>query len=234
MYGHGRSADQFAKSNEERDETEEIITDLIKRGPAVGIIMVVATQNPDKDILPTGIRDNIGTRFAMRVFTHSPVTWCSVVACRCPATRRTRSPALTRAWATWSGRLTTSIPRSCTASTSTRRGRVVIGRARALRNDAGTLTGQAIGHTPVVRSSLLDDVHTAMSGDRMHCAPLAERLATLHPEQYGSWDATTLGSALRKQGVIVKTMTIARVGGVMGVRRAEIEKIRQARDTASD
>jgi len=53
-------------------ELMELATDLVKRGPAVGIMTWWATQRPDKDSLPSGIRDNIGLRLAMRVTAQIP------------------------------------------------------------------------------------------------------------------------------------------------------------------
>ena len=46
---------------------EAVITDLAKRGPAVGIIVILATQRPDAKSLPTGISSNAVLRFCLRV-----------------------------------------------------------------------------------------------------------------------------------------------------------------------
>lgn len=48
-------------------EFERLCTDLIKRGPALGIILILATQRPDAKSLPTGISGNAGMRFCLRV-----------------------------------------------------------------------------------------------------------------------------------------------------------------------
>ena len=48
-------------------EAAELCLRLIKLGPAVGIILILATQRPDKDSLPTGISANVGIRFCLRV-----------------------------------------------------------------------------------------------------------------------------------------------------------------------
>lgn len=59
---------QVAFTDEQRGkEFERLCTDLIKRGPAVGIILLLATQRPDADSLPTGISANAGMRFCLRV-----------------------------------------------------------------------------------------------------------------------------------------------------------------------
>ena len=42
-------------------------TALIKRGPALGIMLILATQRPDAKSLPTGITSNASIRFCLRV-----------------------------------------------------------------------------------------------------------------------------------------------------------------------
>lgn len=53
------------------DEFEEICTDLIKRGPAAGITLILATQRPDAKSLPTGISANAVLRFCLKVMGHT-------------------------------------------------------------------------------------------------------------------------------------------------------------------
>jgi len=48
-------------------ELTDICTDLVKRGPAVGISIFLATQRPDAKSLPTGISANAATRFCLKV-----------------------------------------------------------------------------------------------------------------------------------------------------------------------
>jgi S-DNA-T family DNA segregation ATPase FtsK/SpoIIIE len=220
----------FARSHDARDEAEELVTDLIKRGPAVGIILVVATQKPDKDSLPTGIRDNVGTRFGLRVLTNVASDMVlgggmSVAGYKCHEfTRADRGVGyLVGA----SDHIDAEVVRSYYVDSA--QAEQVIGRAWALRNDAGTLTGQAIGHTPVVRASLLVDVLEVLDGDRAHCAELAERLSTGWPDQYAGWDAARLAGALRGQGVNVGQR---KVGGrnATGVLRRDLERAVRARE----
>lgn len=48
-------------------EFEEICTDLVKRGPATGIVLLLATQRPDAKSLPTGISANASARWCLKV-----------------------------------------------------------------------------------------------------------------------------------------------------------------------
>ena len=46
---------------------EAICTDLVKRGPALGIILMLATQRPDAKSIPTGISANAVLRMCLKV-----------------------------------------------------------------------------------------------------------------------------------------------------------------------
>ena len=45
----------------------ELCTDLVKRGPAAGIMVWLATQRPDAGSIPPGVRDNAILRFCLKV-----------------------------------------------------------------------------------------------------------------------------------------------------------------------
>ncbi len=45
----------------------ELLTWLAKKGPAAGIVLVLATQRPDTKTIPSALRAVLGSRFAMRV-----------------------------------------------------------------------------------------------------------------------------------------------------------------------
>ena len=49
------------------EEAAKYATAIIKRGPALGIILILATQRPDKDSLPKAISANAGIRICLRV-----------------------------------------------------------------------------------------------------------------------------------------------------------------------
>jgi S-DNA-T family DNA segregation ATPase FtsK/SpoIIIE len=40
---------------------------IIKIGPAFGVVLIIATQRPDKASLPTGVSGNVSTRFCLKV-----------------------------------------------------------------------------------------------------------------------------------------------------------------------
>jgi S-DNA-T family DNA segregation ATPase FtsK/SpoIIIE len=45
----------------------ELLTWLAKKGPAAGIVLVLATQRPDTKTIPSPLRAVLGSRFALRV-----------------------------------------------------------------------------------------------------------------------------------------------------------------------
>ena len=53
----------------QRDTFSTLLRDLVARGRAAGIIVVVATQRPSHDIIPTSLRDLFGYRLAFRCTT---------------------------------------------------------------------------------------------------------------------------------------------------------------------
>lgn len=66
--------DELARFTDDPDKQlrERFITllrDIISRGRAAGIVVVVATQRPSADVVPTRVRDLIGYRWALRCAT---------------------------------------------------------------------------------------------------------------------------------------------------------------------
>jgi S-DNA-T family DNA segregation ATPase FtsK/SpoIIIE len=48
----------------------DLLTELVKVGPAAGYMLVLATQKPDAMTIPPKLRDNSGTRFALKVMNY--------------------------------------------------------------------------------------------------------------------------------------------------------------------
>lgn len=148
-------------------EFEEVVTDLVKRGPAVGISVIVATQRPDAKSLPSGIRANAILRFCLRVTdqqSNDMVLGTSAYKAGIRATMFSRrdvgvgylvgdgdDPVIVRA-----------------AYIDTPTAAVIAARARAARERAGLLTGQAAGETaePAPAPNVLDDALTLWPADR--------------------------------------------------------------------
>jgi S-DNA-T family DNA segregation ATPase FtsK/SpoIIIE len=84
---------------------------------------------------------------------------------------------------------------------------VVITRARALREAAGTITGHAAGdHAATaaeVNGSLLDDILTVVpvTEQKVWSEAVAARLAELRSEVYGGWKPEQVAAALKPFGI---------------------------------
>jgi len=188
------------------DRILELLTELCKVHPAVGYMLVLATQRPDSDVIPSGLRDNIGTRFAMMV-----KTWQS-------------SDTILGAGAYKSGLDASKFQRShkgvgildgaddsplADAGAQTARTdlldlaaiEVLCARGRALRVELGTLTGAAAGEQQVddrPRRSVLDDVAAtfATGEDRLWSETICARLVEDWPDTYTGWGPSELAAAL--------------------------------------
>jgi S-DNA-T family DNA segregation ATPase FtsK/SpoIIIE len=191
-------------------ELTEICTDLVKRGPALGIILIVATQRPDKASLPTGISANVSTRFCLKVMGQIENDMVLGTGAYKAGVR-----ASMFAWGDKGigylvgegagARIVHTVYLDRTAA------QVITARARVLREQAGRLAGYAIG-----QDQPTDDVEAAGTGTRLlrdvlAVVPAAEpkvwnetvvaRLGELRPEIYGGWEPEQLTAALKPFGI---------------------------------
>lgn len=196
-------------------EFEAICEDLVRRGPAVGMVTLFATQRPDAKSLPSGISANASLRFCLRVMgqvENDMVLGTSAYRNGIRATMFSRrdkgigylagegdDPQITR-----------------TFYVDGPAAERIVARARAMREEAGTLTGHAIGAAEepaaVARHDLLADVLAVVpaSEPKVWGEIVAGRLAELRPDAYGSWAdlaasdrAAALSAALKPLGVPV-------------------------------
>ncbi|AEA27905.1 cell division protein FtsK/SpoIIIE [Pseudonocardia dioxanivorans CB1190] len=191
-------------------EAGELATAIIKRGRALGVILILATQRPDKDSLPTGVSANVGTRFCLRVMgqvENDMVLGTSSYKNGIRATTFTRSDR-------GIGYLVGATDAPVVGRTyylDAAAADAVVARAYRARETAGLLTGQAAGevvdHGHVV--DVLTDVRTVFATiEVLHTADLLERLAELRPQLYGGWTERQLAAALKPHGFGPKQLSI--------------------------
>jgi hypothetical protein len=104
--------------------------------------------------------------------------------------------------------------------------------ARSLRERAGSLTGQAAGHTipREQRDILADVINVFADAPGLHWADIAERLATAYPEHYRDVNADALSAQLRALGV--PSVDVRRDGAVRkGARADAVRHAHQHRNT---
>jgi S-DNA-T family DNA segregation ATPase FtsK/SpoIIIE len=198
------------------EEADRVCTAIIKRGPALGIILILATQRPDAKSLPTGVSANAGVRFCLRVMgdrENNMVLGAGMYAAGIRATQFTKNdkgigyligadddPQIVR-----------------TANIDGPEAERIVERARVLREAAGTLSGYALGEQEFDTGpdrTLLHDLLQVMGPDedQVHSAELCARLADAWSARYEGWDATTLATALRAVGVQTKQVRAGEQG----------------------
>lgn len=201
-------------------EAARLVLDIIRLGRAFGVILVQATQRPDADSLPKAISSNAGIRIALRVmddYANNAILGSGMYAAGVRATDFTtkdkgiawlvgvdEEPVVAKSY-----NLTTPV--------AARIGE----RARRLREQAGRLSGHAIGVQAEKAPSydLLADVRRVMADtgqDWIWSQTAVEQLPGLRPEVYGRWTVETLGQALKACGVSTRQLNRT---GPDGVRR---------------
>ncbi|MEC4014935.1 cell division protein FtsK [Streptomyces sp. H27-D2] len=187
-------------------EFEEICTDLVKRGPATGIVLLLATQRPDAKALPTGISANASARFCLKVMGQLENDMVLGTSAYKRGVRATMFAWGDKGVHYFVGEGSDArIVRSVFADAVTA-DRIAL-RARKLREDAGTLSGHALGEEPQVDASasfdLLADILAVLAAEepKVWSESVVTRLAELRPEVYGGWDPEGLAAALKPHGV---------------------------------
>jgi S-DNA-T family DNA segregation ATPase FtsK/SpoIIIE len=222
-------------------EVTEIVVDLVKRGPAAGIIVIPATQRIDVASVPAGVSANAVLRFALKVMDHTAndmILGSGMYKAGVRATMFNRSdrgvallvgegdePALVRA----------AYVDSPTAET-------VALRARAARVAAHRLTGLAAGEDvepDTSTGSVLDHLAAIWPTTPDGPAPkvwsddLADRLAAHMPDLYGGWSAEQVSAAVRPHGlstVQVKRTIDGRQVNRRGLEHAAVLNALEGRD----
>ncbi len=185
-------------------EIEAICTDLVKRGPALGIVTLFGTQRPDAKSLPTGISANAILRFCLKVMgqpANDMVLGTSMYKSGYRATMFSRSDRGI-CWMAGEGddpRIVASAFVDAVAAEQ------VVARARKAREDYGNVTGHAIGKGPdkTTGSNILADVlDVILDGEKaVWCERIAIRLTMLRPDTYAGWKGENVTAALKPYGI---------------------------------
>ena len=194
---------QAAFEHEEKKVREEytaIVTDLVKRGPAMGIMVYLATQKPDAKSIPSKIADNVIVRIALKVsgqIANDQILGTSSYQSGIRATLFSfdeKGLALLKADGAEAKVVRSVVGLDAPASEA------VAARARQARQVAGRLTGMAAGEVMAREAEqvdFLEDVRQVVTSPVAHLVDLVTSLATLRPALYGHLDPGRLGGMLR-------------------------------------
>ncbi|WP_232074771.1 hypothetical protein [Phytohabitans suffuscus] len=214
------------------DEFEAICTDLVKRGPALGMVLCLATQRPDAKSLPTGISANASTRFCLKVMGQTENDMVLGTSKYKQGIRATMFAWADKGIGYFVGegadaRIVSTVYIDAPAAD------VIAQRARAARVAAGTLTGHALGEAPdssaTVTANLLEDIAAVVgpNEERVWSETVAVRLAELRPEVYGGWNAKSVAAALEPYGIDTSQVwgtdpTTGKGANRKGIRRVDV------------
>nr|WP_312892766.1 cell division protein FtsK [Allostreptomyces psammosilenae] len=188
-------------------EFEEICTDLVKRGPATGIVLLLATQRPDAKSLPTGISANASTRFCLKVMGQLENDMVLGTSAYKRGVRATMFAWDDKGIHYFVGEgADARIVRSVYVDAPT--AEVISLRARTLREAAGTLSGHALGERAPQEEAaasfdLLADILAVVPADKakVWSETVVALLAELRPDVYGGWEPEQLAAALKPYGI---------------------------------
>ncbi|MGW2853407.1 cell division protein FtsK [Streptomyces sp. NPDC001215] len=211
-------------------EFEEICTDLVKRGPATGIVLLLATQRPDAKSLPTGISANASARWCLKVMGQLENDMVLGTSSYKRGVRATMFSWADKGICYFVGegadaRIVRSVFVDAVVAES------IALRARAVRETAGTLAGYALGQEPEASESagydLLADILAVVPAEepKVWSETVVARLAELRPEVYGGWDAEGLAAAL-KPYAISTVQVWGKTESGKGANRRGIERAR--------
>lgn len=218
----------------EREDREQVINDLCRiarRGPAAGFICNFASQRPDAESVPTKLREIITLRYSTQVVDRAS---SDMVLGKGKAAQGADASVLS------ADHVGTGVLVTGPASFVTVRAdyldnagfAALCQRGRALRQSAGTLSGDAVGDVTaaadaagmVIAPVLSDALEVMRHADRMHTVDLLQRLDNLDGDRYGDWDAEQLARELEAAGV-ERAGKQVKINGTnrAGYRRADLE-----------
>ncbi|MFB7890313.1 hypothetical protein ACFCZ3_19905 [Cellulosimicrobium cellulans] len=194
MFEHADHGDEFA----------QLVTDLVKRGPAVGIMVWLATQKPDAKSIPTGVSSMAVLRLCLKVMgqvENDMVLGTSSYKNGVRATLFSRKD-LGVAILAGEGEEPVIVR---TAKVEAPEAKAIVTRALTARQESGRVTGVAAGQEDrdTDRSTVLDHLLAVWpEGDsKAWNDDLASRLAAAFPALYAGWTGENVTAAVKPHGV---------------------------------
>ncbi len=220
-----------------RDELIRIVEDLVRRGPAVGIMVYLATQKVDVKSIPSGISANASVRVCFKVndaTSNNQILGPGSYANGLQATMFdfVRDKGIAYLKADGPGQ----IVRTVFALDKVESDKVAL-RARAARERAGRLTGFAVGEEITKEEvNLVDEILEVFgSASTMHLGDIARALAARR-QCYAGLDAKGLGALLRGLTPPIEPVTVyvadAEPRSAKGLKRAQLDPALSSGDDA--
>ncbi|MFF9410014.1 cell division protein FtsK [Streptomyces anandii] len=229
---------EYLTHPEHGKEILSLLVYLARVAPAVGVSVMTATQKPDDKACPSELRDQHQARFALRVGAYQvsdTILGAGSYSEGLDASKLLKSHkgvGILKGMSDDSGIVRTYFADGRDAER-------ILGRAAALREVEGTLSGDAAGEAPAPEASatILDDVAAVLGkGEvKVWSETIVDRLADLRPEIYGPWaelepkpKAEALSTALKPFGVATEQISRRIDGKVVNKRGIKRDDIAEA------
>jgi S-DNA-T family DNA segregation ATPase FtsK/SpoIIIE len=202
---------------------------IIKIGPAFGVVLIIATQRPDKASLPTGVSGNVSTRFCLKVtgqVENDMILGTSAYKNGLRATTFRPEIDAGIGYLTGAGPAPQVVRTFYLNMADAERAAI---RARALREAAGTITGHATGTGDEGARDVLADVLAVFGSDAgLQWADAAARLASRFPARWDGASGDAISAECRALGV--PSVDVKSAGRALkGCRRADVQAAAGAR-----
>ncbi|HEY2552438.1 MAG TPA: hypothetical protein VGI64_17865 [Streptosporangiaceae bacterium] len=200
---------------------------VIRLGRAYGVVLILATQRPTADSMPTSVSGNISVRFCLKVPGQPEVdnilgTSSYKNGYNSAAFRSGTDAGLGWLRAEGDPQVVRTFYLDLPASEK------IADRARQLRGHAGTLTGYALGEDTSgeqPRSFAADVLSVFGDAGRLYTSTIAQRLARDLPGVYADITAAAVAAQLRGLGVAIKNVREPSGTPGQGAERAAIEAV---------
>lgn len=207
FFGYGDDSDKEHKAI--RAELKTGVTELVKLGPALGVIVLLATQQVNDATIPTSIANNAVIRFCLKMEGYEP----NDRVLGAGAYKRGIDAQMFDFDDKGIGYLkaegqAAAIVRSVWGLDAVASEKLGL-RARQLRQVGGWLTGEAVGDEQQHEAEQVDflgDCRQVVTSPTAHLGDLAASLETLRPALYGHLDNGRLAGMLRAAGVRVDSV----------------------------
>jgi S-DNA-T family DNA segregation ATPase FtsK/SpoIIIE len=207
-------------------EMEEIATDLTKRGPALGMLLILATQRPDAKSIPTGISANAVLRMCLKVQGQVENDMVLGTSQYKAGIRATQFSFDEKGVLYFGGEgMRPRIVRSQYIDGPA--AKAIVARARVMREAAGRITGYALGQDDgqEARSFAADVLMVFGADGKLWCETIAARLAGSIPSAYADITPAAVASQLRNLGVTVKNVRETGKGPRSGCERGAVAAV---------
>lgn len=212
----------------ERPDVADLLTRIVKRGRALAVTLIVATQIPDAKTVPPGFTKSVSSRWCFSVLEQvANDQILGTGSYKRGQTGTTYRPVVDAGWGFAKGFADDDGPVRSPWLTP-EEWEALVQRASELRGGRRVGVDDGPIHATVYRD-FVADVLTVIGGrNGIHWPELAAGLATLDVAAYGDLDAEAVAARVRAQGIDTGDVKVA--GRVLkGVRRVAVESADEQR-----